>query len=59
MCGKVGETMIRDEVKKWDEKRWKWNHFSHGAQSGTYAEGAQAHQCNSGHLGIPAELVSW
>ncbi len=50
----------REARKNWDEKmRWKWNHLNHWVRSGTCAEGAQAHQCNSGHLGIPAELVSW
>ncbi len=40
------------------EKR-VWNYFSHLAQSGPCAKGAQARRCNSGHLGVPAKLAAW
>jgi hypothetical protein len=48
----------------WDEKdgmkrRHVWNQTNHSAQSGPCAGGAQAHRCNSGHLGIPEKLAAW
>jgi hypothetical protein len=36
-----------------------WNQSSHEVWNAPYVEGAQAHQYNSGLLGIPETIVAW
>jgi hypothetical protein len=36
-----------------------WNQSSHEVWNAPYVEGAQAHQYNSGLLGIPETIAAW